>query len=278
MWFTPYAAVAALLVAGVAVALRNWAAAVVAAIATVYLAAAVLPRAIGSEAVAAEGRETLTVLSANVYLGSADPNALVALVDRYHPDLLSVQELTPSFVRKLHREGIARRLPHSVLMAQPRGRGGGLYARHPLTPLPHQTQFPARMPRASMVLPNGRRLRLVAVHPFPPNMGVDVWREALESLPAPDPGPPWLLVGDFNATFDQAEFRDIADRGYRDAGAATGKGMEPTWPSSRVFPWGLMTIDHVLADRRLGVAEYGVDGLPGSDHRAIHARLVLPVR
>jgi hypothetical protein len=38
----------------------------------------------------------------------------------------------------------------------------------------------------------------------------------------------------------------------------------------------LITIDHVLADRRFGVAEYGVDDLPGSDHRAIHATLVLP--
>ncbi len=99
-----------------------------------------------------------------------------------------------------------------------------------------------------------------------------------KSLPAPGSGAPRLLIGDFNATFDQAEFRDLVDRGYRDAGAATGKGLQPTWPSSEVFPWGLMTIDHVLADRRLGVAEYGVDGLPGSDHRAIHARLVLPWR
>ncbi len=278
MWFTPYAAVAALLVAGVAVALRNWAAAVVAAAATVVLAAAVLPRTIGGEAVQAEGRETLMVLSANVERGGADPSALIALVDRYHPDLLSVQELTPSFARKLHREGIDRRLPHSVLMAQPKGHGGGLYARFPLTPLRHQTHFLVRMPRAMIVLPDGRRLRVVAVHPFPPNVGVDRWREELDSLPVPGPGMPWILAGDFNATFDQAEFRDLVDRGYRDAGAAIGKGLQPTWPSSEVFPWGLMTIDHVLADRRLGVAEYVVDGLPGSDHRAIHARLVLPVR
>jgi hypothetical protein len=39
-----------------------------------------------------------------------------------------------------------------------------------------------------------------------------------------------------------------------------------------------MTIDHVLADRRLGITDYGVDDLAGSDHRAIHARLVLPER
>jgi endonuclease/exonuclease/phosphatase family metal-dependent hydrolase len=127
-----------------------------------------------------------------------------------------------------------------------------------------------------IVLPDGGRLRLVAVHPQPPNMSVDRWKEALESLPVPGGGIPWVLIGDFNATFDQTEFRDIVDGGYRDAGETTGKGLEPTWPSRKVFPWGLMTIDHVLADRRLGVADYGVDDLPGSDHRAIHARLVLP--
>ncbi|HEY8082657.1 MAG TPA: endonuclease/exonuclease/phosphatase family protein [Solirubrobacterales bacterium] len=276
MWFTPYAAVAALLVTGIAVAWRNWAAAAVAAIVAAYLAAAVLPRAIGSETVAAAGHETFTVLSANVYLGTADPSALIALVDRYQPDLLSVQELTPSFAKDLRRAGISRRLPHSIVMAQPRGRGGGLYTRFPVTPLRHQTHFLVQMPRAIVALPNDRRLRVVDVHPFPPNMGYDNWREVLESMPAPGVGIPWVLAGDFNGTFDQAEFRDLVDRGYRDAGDATGKGLEPTWPGPDEFPWGLMTIDHVLADQRLGVAEYGVDDLAGSDHRAIHAQLVLP--
>lgn len=277
MWFTPYAAIAALLVTGVAVALRNWAAAVVAGVATSFLAVAVLPRAIDTETESPAGHETLTVLSANVERGGADPSALVALVDRYHPDLLSVEELTPSFARKLRRDGIDRQLPHSMLMARPKGHGGGLYARFPLTALPHQTHFLFRMPRATIALPDGRRLRVVAVHPQPPSMSVDRWEKGLESLPAPGHGIPWVLAGDFNATLDQAEFRDVVDGGYRDAGAATGKGLEPTWPSRQVFPWGLMAIDHVLADRRLGVAEYGVDGLPGSDHRAIHAQLVLPL-
>jgi endonuclease/exonuclease/phosphatase family metal-dependent hydrolase len=276
MWFTPYAALAALLIMGVAVALRNWAAAAVAGFVTVYLAAAVLPRAIDTETEPAAGHETFTVLSANVERGGADPQALVALVDRYHPDLLSVQELTPSFARGLRRAGIERRLPRSVLMAEPRGHGGGLYARLPLTRLPHQTHLYVQMPRAMIDLPDGRRLRVVAVHPFPPSTSMDLWEEGLDSLPRPGRGIPWVLAGDFNGTFDQAQFRGIVDGGYRDAGEATGKGLEPTWPSRQVFPWGLMTIDHILMDRRLGVAEYGVDGLPGSDHHAIHAQLVLP--
>ncbi|MGC1853511.1 MAG: endonuclease/exonuclease/phosphatase family protein, partial [Solirubrobacterales bacterium] len=236
----------------------------------------VLPRAIGSETTPVGDRDTLSVLSANVYRGEADPAALIALVDRYDPDLLSVQELTPSFARELRGAGIDRRLPHAVLMAKPKGHGAGLYARHPLTPLPHQTPFLFRMPRAAIALPGGRRLRVVAVHPQPPDMSFDRWREGLRSLPVPGIGAPWLLVGDFNATFDQAEFRDLVDSGYRDAGDATGMGLEPTWPGPDQSPTGLITIDHVLADRRLGIADYGVEDLSGSDHRAIHAQLVLP--
>jgi endonuclease/exonuclease/phosphatase (EEP) superfamily protein YafD len=232
--------------------------------------------AIGSETVPAAGRETLTVLSANVELGTAGPTALVALVDRHRPDLLSVQELTPSFARRLRRVGVGRRLPHSLLMPRPRGRGGGLYARLPLTPLRRRTHFRVRMPRAMVTLPGGGRVRVVDVHPFPPNMDVDEWEEVLATLPGPGSGVPWVLAGDFNATLDQAPFRDLLERGYRDVGEATGEGLEPTWPGPDVFPWGLMTIDHVLADRRLGIAGYGVDDLPGSDHRAIHAELVLP--
>jgi endonuclease/exonuclease/phosphatase (EEP) superfamily protein YafD len=276
MWFTPHATVVAVLVAGIAVALRNWAAAVVVAIAAAYLLAAVLPRTVGSETSTAAGHETFTVLSANVYLGAADPYALLALVDRYQPDLLSIQELTPSFVAKLERAGIARRLPHSVLMAQPKGHGAGLYARVPIAPLRRQTHFLFRMPRATIDFRDGGRLRVAAIHPQPPSMSSAAWKEGLESLPQPGVGAPWVLAGDFNATFDQVEFRRILDGGYRDAGEATGEGLEPTWPGPDEFPLGLMTIDHILADRRLGVAEYGVDDLPGSDHRAIHARLVLP--
>jgi hypothetical protein len=34
----------------------------------------------------------------------------------------------------------------------------------------------------------------------------------------------------------------------------------------------------VLADRRLGIADYGVDDLVNSDHRAVQATIVLPQR
>src|SRR5262249_5745240 len=96
-------------------------------------------------------------------------------------------------------------------------------------------------------------------------------------LPSPGEGEPRVLLGDFNATLDQSEFRDLLGRGYADAADTLGSGLEPTWPTNRRFP-PLVTIDHVLADRRIGIREYAVEDLPGSDHRAVFAELSLPAQ
>ena len=68
--------------------------------------------------------------------------------------------------------------------------------------------------------------------------------------------------------------RDILDRGYRDAADVTGNGLVGTWPAGRSLP-PQVTIDHVLADRRFGISGYGVEDLPRSDHRVVHASLFL---
>lgn len=274
--FTPYAAIGALLVAGVALALRNWAAATVATAATLLLAIAVLPRAVGDGTVEANGRKTFVVLAANVHHGTADPKALVALVDRYHPDLLSVEELTPSFDRALTAAGLRSRLPNAVLETHPGTSGAGLYSHLAMRKLPGPHRFVFRMPRALLTLPDGRSLRVVGVHPYPPQMNrTSEWEEALASLPGGGRGTPWLLAGDFNATLDQSQLRDLLDRGYRDAGDVAGKGLEPTFPSGgHMIP--PVTIDHVLADHRLGIVSYSVADIPSSDHRAVEAELALP--
>jgi endonuclease/exonuclease/phosphatase (EEP) superfamily protein YafD len=277
MAFTPYALIAALLVAGVAVAAENWAASALAALATLGLAAAVLPRAVGSETVPVDGHETLRVLAANVYHGHADPEALVAMVERLHPDVLSVEELTTEFAEGLQAAGIERLLPEALDQSGTGAAGAGLYSRLPLRRLPNPSVFSFRMPRAEVTLPDGRRIRVVGVHPFPPQTSPSTpeWEESLASLPSAGRGAPWVLAGDFNGTFDQEPFRHLVGRGYRDAGEAAGEGLRPTFPRAyHAIP--PITIDHVLADRRLGVVEYRVEELAGSDHRSVFAELRLP--
>jgi endonuclease/exonuclease/phosphatase (EEP) superfamily protein YafD len=278
MAFTPYAAIAALFVAGIAVALRNWAAATLAAVATLCLAAVVLPRALGDGTVEAAGRETFTVLSANIHHGTGEAEALVELVDCYDPDLLAIQELTPSFDRELRQAGLGRRLPNAIREMRRSASGAGLYSHLPLRETGGQQPFFFRQPRVVLRLPSGRSVRVVGVHPYPPGRGnVDIWSEALESLPSTGRGTPWILVGDFNATLDHSQLRKILNRGYRDAGDVAGEGLEPTWPAgdwSRRLPG--ITIDHVLADERLGIVDYEVEDLPGSDHRPLFVELALP--
>jgi len=275
MAFTPYVAVAALIVAGLAVALENWVAATVAVLATFLLAAAVLPRAIGDGTVEAAGRPTIGVLSINSKVGRVDPAATIALIERLRPDVLSLQEMTPKLAADLEREGIDALLPHQLVLTM-KG-ASSIYSTQPLRRLGDLRESGLRMPRARMELPGGGALRLVAVHPVVPGRsGVDGWEEELAELPSTGRGIPWLLVGDFNATLDQAQLRDVLDRGYRDAGAIAGEGLEPTWPTGRWSDLPGVTIDHVLLDPRLGLVDYSVEELPNTDHRPIYAELVLP--
>ena len=181
-------------------------------------------------------------------------------------------------MRRLDEAGLGRLLPRWILAVdpgKPKLPGLGIYSR-----LPVRTLGPSDSHRlgALVRMPSGRTIRLIDVHPHTPKPGhIEEWRDSLEGLPSAGSGPPRVLVGDFNATLDQAALRDVVDRGYRDAGDVAGKGLEPTFPRQGWHGLGpFITIDHVLADRRLGIVEYSVEEQPGSDHRAIHTVLALP--
>jgi endonuclease/exonuclease/phosphatase family metal-dependent hydrolase len=85
-----------------------------------------------------------------------------------------------------------------------------------------------------------------------------------------------VLAGDFNATLDHAELRRLLDRGYRDAAEQAGVALRPTWPGDRALIPTVVTIDHVLADRRIRVVSVRTVAIPGSDHRGVLADLLLP--
>ncbi len=277
--YTPYVALIALVVTGIAVALENWAASLLALVATVALFAVVLPRAIGSPEAIPKGATELRVLSSNIHLGHADPAALVRMVRRLRPDVLCVQELTPHFTHELKADGLLKILPYAILSLAPQSSGGGIFSRLPAHPLRAPRAFVLRMPRAAVEVPGAGTVRFVNVHTAQPTPSrALLWRLGLESLPATGPpAAPWVLAGDFNSTLDFSQLRDVIDGGYRDAAAVSGDGLEPTWPRGRVFPLPV-TIDHVLADSRLAVVGYQVEDLPGSDHRSVLARLAVPGR
>jgi endonuclease/exonuclease/phosphatase family metal-dependent hydrolase len=103
------------------------------------------------------------------------------------------------------------------------------------------------------------------------------WRSDLANQPRPDPAaPPRILLGDFNSTLDHQPLRALIARGYTDAADSAGAGLIGTWGPYDGDPIPPVTIDHVLVDRRVGVRGARVHRLPGSDHRAVVAALVVP--
>lgn len=276
MTYTLFVLPVAVLATAVALVLRQWPAAALAALATVALVAVIAPRAIGGP----DSMEGLPVrvMSANVLAGHADAARLVDFARDRDVDVLCVEELTPEFARSLDAAGLGRLFPQRALSVREGVRGSGIYSRYPLRSLPLPKISSSR---ARTTISPGLPVDVMAVHnlPVPTSpSNVDGWGDSLGGLPGVSAaGPIQVLAGDFNATIDQSEFRDLLDRGYYDAAARMGDGLRPTWPairgSNRYLP---VTIDHVLYDRdRAGVRDYDVLDLPGTDHRTVYAELVL---
>jgi endonuclease/exonuclease/phosphatase (EEP) superfamily protein YafD len=276
--YTPLAVAGTAIAVVAAAALRQWGAALVAAVLAAVLVVMVAPRALGgpTDPEGAPGPR-LRVLTANLRVGRASPEAVVALVRRVDADVLSIQELTPESARALDAAGLDELLPERMVDARPGGRGTGLYARVPLQP-GAAVQSRNALVAAAVRLPDAPALEIAAVHPEAPlrSSKLPAWRADLRSLPAASPdGAIRILAGDFNATLDHAELRRVIDTGYEDAAAEVGAGLRATWPSGRRFP-PPVTVDHVLADARCGVRQVTVHTLPRTDHRAVFAELVLP--
>jgi endonuclease/exonuclease/phosphatase (EEP) superfamily protein YafD len=274
--FTPQAAAVA---PAVALALglgRRKGPAATAALAAAALTVVVRPRAARRRQPAASG-PTLRVLTVNLLCGRADAEVVVALVRRTGADVLFLQELTEDAVNRLKKAGLGDLMPQEVTELRGGPRGSGIYSRFPLSERPPLAPVHAAQPTAVLELPGGEAVEVGCVHPHPPkppwSRGVARWRRELAVLPPPGEVPR-VLAGDFNATLDHALFRSVLRLGYADAALQAGNALAPTWgPAGRL---ALITIDHVLVDRRCAVLASSVHAVPGSDHRAVFAEVRLP--
>jgi endonuclease/exonuclease/phosphatase (EEP) superfamily protein YafD len=276
--FTPWAVVGAILGGAAAWALKRRVAAIVAGVAALLLILAIAPRVVGDGegGALAAGDRPLRVLTLNVMGSGARADAVVDLVRRTRADVLSVQELTPEAEEALEDAGLRLRLRNAMLRPRPAGFGTGVYTRLPLRPgrPPGGTWF--AMTSAIVRAAGGRDVEVLAVHIRAPtgSNAIADWQEDLRALPRASERRLRVLAGDFNATLDHHELRRVIDRGYVDAAASAGVGLHTTWPLGRVAP-PTVTIDHVLADERFAIGEVSIHEVPGSDHRAVFAQLVL---
>lgn len=281
MTFTPYAALTAVVPCGVALRAGSRAGALLSGGAGVALAAAVLADRRRPPVTELPPGPRLRVATVSLRLGLVPAASVLDLVLANDVDVLSVQELTPEAEERLRAAGLAKLLPHAVVIPARAGSvpaaSGAVWSRLPLRPagaVPGGFEQPTVLIDAG----DGPDVELTAVHLMPPSSSADLvraWTADLAALPGPGAGVLRVLAGDFNASMDHAAFRAVLDRGYRDAARAVGRAMVWTWAPLRPrFP--RLAIDHVLVDPRIGVAAVDVVAVPGSDHRSVVAELVLP--
>jgi endonuclease/exonuclease/phosphatase (EEP) superfamily protein YafD len=276
--YTPYvAAVSVATLVGALVA-RRWRLTACAAVTVTLLAGCLATRVVPDSGGARRG-VPLRVLTVNLWIGRADPAVVVGLVRSLDVDLLAVQELTTTGLHALDSAGLGTTLPYRVPYLEPHV--SGLFSRFPLRDdgvRVHPSSF--GQARATVSVPGAAPVAVESVHSCAPiGPGADRWWRAdlANQPPATVHGPLRLLIGDFNATLDHRPLRRLLATGYRDAAEVRGTGLRPTWAGTDGSLPGV-TIDHVLADRRIGVTDHRVATVRGTDHRAVFAALLLPPR
>lgn len=273
--FRPQIAVAAFS-AGVCAVLVPWRPVRLAGLGLVLVAASTVPQ-IAPRVVPdlAPGPADLTVLSVNVFLSEADPDAVARLALTHGADVVALPEADADFAAQVVRLAAADGVTY---LAETDGPGRttrwqGPFPTSLLVRADHAPRFvPAPALRYGAVtaeLPGP--LTVTAVHPTAPVPGAEADWSADHALLVDEcaRGGSRLLVGDFNSTLDQSPMRAVLAAGCRDAGEIAGRGLSGTWParSTRVLR---VPIDHVLLTPEAGeVTGYALVDVPHTDHRGL---------
>jgi endonuclease/exonuclease/phosphatase (EEP) superfamily protein YafD len=250
----------------------------------------------------------LRVMTHNVLAASRPADDLVQTVMDANPDVLLVQELTPSLARALDG-ALAAGYPYRRL--HPGGwTGMGLWSRYPLVSeeVWDGSILGAHWQHAVLDV-GGRRLHVVNLHltsprarwrpigasPVPPipletseslqRRNVEVGRlvPRLRTLAA---GPEAALVaGDFNLTDQTPEYDALRQAGFGDAFRSAGWGFGTTFPVGRIvhlrgrslpIPVPLVRIDYILYSPAITIQRAAVwPTSGGSDHLPVVADLTL---
>ncbi len=221
------------------------------------------------------GAPSFALASLNVLRGNhTNADGALAAVRSERPDVVFCSEVTPEWLERL-LAGLPD-FPHRCTKPDPGYYGAALFSRWPLRSAEAVPLGSARTPaiRAIVDAPGGA-VGLLCVHtPRPGNAerAVNLAR-ALADIPAalaPLPAAR-VVLGDFNATPWNADFRAMLPRAGLTGGSANG--LVPSWPAHA--PWPLrVPIDHVLCSPSLRVADARTGPSFGSDHLPLFATIL----
>lgn len=220
------------------------------------------------------------LMTLNTRNGQADAAQIVQTVREQHVEVLALQELNSSMISRLNEAGIRELLPYSVVANTSSSDNGGVNGLWSAAPMSERTGdlIPieaSSIPAASIDF-DGTVIRFGSVHPFSPrpsNQGL--WDRGLGSISQlHEDDHTFVLMGDFNATWDHASFRYLLGGRFVDAGENAGEWFYMTYPANKKL-FGMIPvpaaveIDHIVHDRGVVVGDLDAVTIAGSDHKAL---------
>jgi len=227
----------------------------------------------------AAGARPWVVMTVNFEATDGIGVPVVEAAQRHHVDVLVLEDVTQESLAAMDRAGLSDLFPHHV--SAPGSRDNGIVVLSQARVGDVVAADSSESTLMATVDTEDGPVRLLAVHPEQPTRSV-TWRADHDRILAVARSDhPDLIVGDFNATLDQAPMRRLEDEGYRSATELADQGWQPTWPANGAYralhlvPMPpLVQIDHVMLGPGLtatGTTTVHVDGI---DHLGLIATLV----
>ena len=258
----------------VALVARRW---ILAGIGVVVVAAGVwtqLPLWVGDDP---PSGARITLVQSNIKLGAGDVDAVAAIARDSDADLVTLNEVTPAAADRIERSPLASLMPYRYVEPGTGGVGAAILSRHPLSNTMLLDGYALNSLRATVALPGIGDTVVYGLHPIPPYpYDSSRWVREMGMVRAElrgQRGGRVLAGGDFNATWDHRQFRDLLHDGFTDATETAGARWLPTYPADEWFG-PLIGIDHVIA-RGFRATHVHTVSVAGSDHRALVATLAV---
>lgn len=224
----------------------------------------------------------LRLLDANVDLSVQFAGGYSTAVSAFNPDVVAMEEFTQQSLRHFRRTPAFGSFPFRCIYPHYGATGLLLISKVPMTGCQVHTVLWRAQPTPFMVSATLKTragpIQVRVVHtlaPFPTYWSE--WKAALKAIDSTarrGSSRRVLMVGDFNATWNNRGFATLLSDGFTDAAAARGAAFEMTWPNGAVVP-PFVRIDHVLTGRTLAVTHIADHRGFGSDHRYLTATVAV---
>ncbi len=217
------------------------------------------------------------VLLMNVLSSNQNTDAVIDQINRYQPNILALEEITPRWFAALSDQ-LRRDYPYQLHAVRDDNFGIWLLSRLPISSEEIIPWGNRQLPSATFRVRVGERwVRVVAMHPMSPGDPQGVrWRNAqlrqiAERFKASDE--PLLVIGDLNTTSFAPVFQEFAQR-LRLSDSRQGFGLQSSWPAFLLDPF-MITLDHCLVSADWKVVHRETGDYTGSDHLPVYVEVDL---